>query len=145
LKPANLVANSDGGQMFVSGEGLDAVVTVYPYQTEVGSTTLAGRAPGALAVSSSPSYVFAANPTASTVTILNVATQRVMAAVGVGREPSRIAVTPDNEYALVLNRASGDMSVIHIPSLSARRTKAAALFTQVPVGSGPASIAVRMV
>lgn len=143
VRPDQLCFKPDGGQLFITGEGLDAVVTVYPYQTEVGSTMLAGRTPGVMAASVFPSYLFVANPTSSTVTILNVATQRVMGATQVGREPGFLTVTPNQEYALVLNRQSGDMSVLHIPTLSARRTKAASLFTQVPVGSEPVAAVVR--
>jgi len=145
LRPDKLCFKPDGGQLFVTGEGLDSVVTVYPYQTEVGSTMLAGRAPGMMAASVIPSYLFVANPSSNTVTILNVATQKVMGAVQVGREPGFLAITPNQEYALALNRVSGDMSVLHIPTLSARRTKAASLFTQVPVGSEPVAAVVRAV
>ena len=143
LRPDQLCFKPDGGQLFITGEGLDAVVTVYPYQTEVGSTMLAGRAPGVMAASVFPSYLFVANPTSNTVTILNVATQRMIGATQVGREPGFLTITPNQEYALVLNRQSGDMSVLHVPTLSARRTKAASLFTQVPVGSEPVAAVVR--
>jgi YVTN family beta-propeller protein len=144
LAPAQLREKFDGGQMFFTGPGMDAVVTLYPYKTEVGSTTLAGHAPGVMALTAQPDYLFVANPLDSRVTILNVATQSVVAAVDVGREPSHISVTPDGEYALVLNRASGDMSVLRIPLLANRRGKAAALLTQFPVGSGPVSAAIRL-
>lgn len=144
LEPMQLRENADGGQMFFTGPGLDAVVTLFPYQTEVGSTTLAGRAPGVMAISGQPEYLFVANPEASRVTILNVATQSVIAVVDVGREPSHISVTPDGEYALVLNRASGDMSVLRVQVLASRRSKSAALLTQIPVGSGPVSAAIRL-
>jgi YVTN family beta-propeller protein len=149
LEPLQLREKADGGQMFFSGPGSDSVVTLYPFHTEVGSTTLAGRAPGVMAISESPEYLFIANPPTSTMTILNVATQRVMATVDVGRDPVHISVTPDDEYVLVLNHASGDMSVIDIPALAGpalanRRNKAAALLTQVAVGSGPVSATVRL-
>jgi DNA-binding beta-propeller fold protein YncE len=144
LRPDFLCVNSDGGQVFLTGEGLDAVVAVYPYRTEVGSTMLAGRAPGVMAVSAS-GLLFVANPPTSTVTILSIATQRLMAAVNVGRNPCHISITPDGEYALVLNKDSGDMSVLHIPTISGRRTRAAALLTDIPVGSAPVSAAVRLV
>jgi YVTN family beta-propeller protein len=137
LAPAHLCFKDDGGQLFITGPGMDAVVTVYPYRTEVGSTTLAGRAPGFLAVSSDPDYLFVANPATSDVTVLDIETQRVVAVVTVGKEPSFITVTPDNEYALVLNRASGDMAVIRIATLSGRRRRFAPLFTMIPVGSRP--------
>lgn len=145
LRPDNLCFKPDGGQLFITGEGMDAVVTLYPYQTEVGATTLAGRAPGVMAASYLPDYLFVANPIENTVTILNVATQRAMAATQVGSEPCHISVTPNQEYAIVLNRQSGDLSMIHIPTLSARRNKAAALFTQVPVGSEPVDAVLRAV
>ncbi len=41
VRPDNLCFKSDGGQLFVTGEGMDAVVIVYPYQTEVAETVLA--------------------------------------------------------------------------------------------------------
>ena len=145
VTPRQVCFKHDGGQCFITGEGLDAVVTVYPFQTEVGATTLAGRAPGSLAVSSSPDYLFVANPTTADVTILNIQTQRVIAVAPVGREPCHITITPDNQYALVLNRASGDMAVIRIAAITANRTKSAPLFTMIPVGSRPVSAVVRAV
>jgi YVTN family beta-propeller protein len=145
VAPRSACFKSDGGQLFISGDGLDAVVTVYPYQTDVGATMLAGRAPGALAASASPAYLFVANPTSGDVTILNIQTQRVIGVAPVGREPCHIAVTPDNQYALVLNRGSGDMAVLRIPAITANRARSAPLFTMIPVGSRPVSAVVRAV
>lgn len=142
LAPAHFCFKDDGGQLFITGAGMDAVVTVYPYRTEVGSTTLAGRAPGFLAVSSEPDYLFVANPETGDVTVLDIETQQVVAVVTVGKEPGFITVTPDNEYALVLNRASGDMAVIRIATLSGRRRRFAPLFTMIPVGSRPVAAVV---
>lgn len=142
LAPTHFCFKDDGGQLFITGSGMDAVVTVYPYRTEVGSTTLAGHAPGFLAVSSEPDYLFAANPESGDVTVIDIESQRVVAVVTVGKEPGFITVTPDNEYALVLNRASGDMAVIRIATLSGRRRRFAPLFTMIPVGSRPVAAVV---
>lgn len=142
VAPRHFGVKADGGQLFITGEGMDAVVTVYPYRTEVGSTTLAGRAPGFVAASTEPDYLFVANPESGDVTVLDIETQRVVAVVAVGRQPAFITITPDNEYALVLNRGSGDMAVIRIAALSGRRRKFAPLFTMIPVGSAPASAVV---
>ncbi len=142
VAPRHFALKADGGQLFITGEGMDAVVTVYPYRTEVGSTTLAGRSPGFIAASADPDYLFVANPETGDVTVLEIETQRVIAVVAVGREPAYITITPDNEYALVLNRASGDMAVIRIAALSGRRRKFAPLFTMIPVGSAPVSAVV---
>ena len=48
-KPHRFSVKPDGGQLFISGAGMDAVVVVYLYQTEIAETLLAGRAPGAMA------------------------------------------------------------------------------------------------
>ncbi len=148
VRPDNLCFNSDGGQLFVTGESMDAVVVVYPsYTPEIGETVLAGRSPGAMAASSSPGYLFVANPSSSDVSILDIETRRVVAVTPVGAEPSYITITPDNQYALVLNQASGDMAVIRIPNVTRavneqRRWKKGPLFMLIPVGSKPVSAAV---
>ena len=137
---------ADGGQLFVTGPGMDAVVVVHPYQTEIAETVLAGKAPGAMAISSAPEYLFAVNPEPGDVTVLEVETRDVLAAVKVGQEPCSVAFTPDNQYALVLNRRSGDLAVIRLGAINQTRqqsrTKTAPLFTMVAVGSEPVGVAV---
>lgn len=148
VRPENLCFNSDGGQVFVTGEGMDAVVVVYPYYTpQIGKTVLAGYSPGAMAASTSPGYLFVANPKSADVSILDIETSKVLMVTPVGAEPSYIAITPDDKYALVLNQASGDMAVIRIPNVTSaareeRRWKKGPLFTLIPVGSKPVSAAV---
>jgi YVTN family beta-propeller protein len=145
VRPDNFCFKPDGGQLFVTGEGMDAVVVVYPYRTpQVAETVLAGRAPGAMAASDGdPGYLFVANPASGDVTILNIRTRRAIAAASVGASPGYIAITPDNQYALVLNRQSGDMAVLLITSRLGNRQKAAPLFTMIPVGSNPVSAVVQ--
>ncbi len=141
VRPDHFCFNADGGQLFVTGEGGDAVVIVYPYFTpQVGETVLAGRAPGAMAVT--PELLFIANSRSSDVSILHIESRKVVAVAPAGADPSFIAVTPDNQYALVLNQGSGDMGVIWIPSITRTRARSAALFTLIPVGSKPVSAAI---
>jgi DNA-binding beta-propeller fold protein YncE len=134
---------TDGGQLFVTGEGIDGVVIVYPYNTpEVGLTVLAGHAPGAMAASSQ--YLFIASPQSGDVSILNIASQKVIAVQNVGSDPGFVAVTPDNLYALVLNRKSGDVAVLRVEvALNRYKERAGKLLTVIPVGSKPVSAAVR--
>lgn len=145
VRPDNFCVKSDGGQLFITGEGMDAVVFVYPYNTEVAETVLAGQAPGAMAECVTPdaNYLLVANPEAGDVSIVEIETRRVIAVTAVGRGPSFIGMTPDQQYALVLNRLSGDIAVIRIAAIAATRAKSAPLFTMIPVGSGPVSVAVR--
>jgi YVTN family beta-propeller protein len=88
-----------------------------------------------------------ANPDSDKVTVFDIDTRELVAVVQVGRGPRSIHMTPDDEYALVLNQESGDMAVIRTRSLvspdgSARRYKAAPLFTLIPVGEKPVGAAV---
>jgi len=153
IAPKEFCFDANGGHLYVSGDGMDAVVSVFPYRTEVWETLLAGHAPGAMAIAEGaapPSYLLVANPGADGVTVLDVETGKLVALVRVGSGPRQIVITPDNEYALVLNERSGDMAVIRIFSLGGnqvggdrvKRYKSAPLFTMIPVGEGPVSAAV---
>jgi YVTN family beta-propeller protein len=141
VRPDNFCFKSDGGQLFLTGEGMDAVVVAYPYSTEIAETVLAGKAPGAMAASNA--FLFVANPPSGDVTILDIETRRAIAVVATGGGPGFITVTPDDQYALVLNPQSGSMAVIRVATIKATRTKSASLFTMIPVGSKPVSAVVR--
>src|SRR5260370_20470000 len=135
---------------------MDAVVSVFPYGTEVWEPLLAGHAPGAMAIAESdrpPAYLLVANPDADSVTVLDVETGKLVALVQVGSEPRQIVITPDNEYALVLNENSGDMAVIPIFALvgkqvggeRGKRYQSAPLFSMIPLGERPVSASVSTV
>jgi DNA-binding beta-propeller fold protein YncE len=147
VRPDNMCFNADGGQLFVTGEGMDAVVVVFPYHTpQIGETVLAGRGPAAMAATNTqPAYLFIANPDSGEVSIMNIRTRRMVAVAAVGADPRFIAITPDQQYALVLNQKSGDMGVIRIHANIGNRQKSAGLLTMIPVGSKPVSATVRAV
>ncbi len=145
LEPVNFCSTPDGGQVFITGPGMDAVAVVYPYRTEVAQTLLAGRSPAAMAVTGDRGLVFIANPDSGEVSVLDVATHRIIAVVAVGAEPRHVLITPDAQYALVLNQRSGDVAVIRVAAVIDRRMKMAPLFTMIPVGSKPVSAAVRRI
>ena len=152
VRPDNLCFKADGGELFITGEGLDAVVIVSPFYTPyVEETVLAGHAPGVMAASvsaeASPQYLFIANPQSGDVSILDILTRRVVAVTSVGTQPGHVIITPDDRYALVLNQGSGDLAVIRIANIARaaadfKRSRKAPLFMMVPVGSKPVSGAV---
>lgn len=148
MEPQNLCFNANAGQLFVSGDGMDAVAIVFPFDTlEVEQTILAGRDPGVMACSADPAYLFVASHSGSDVCILGVDNRKMIGIVEVGVRPSYITVTPDSQYALVLDELSGDMAVIRVKgirtSAKANRTKSgAALFTMIPVGARPVHAAI---
>jgi YVTN family beta-propeller protein len=151
VQPDHMCFKADGGELFVTGAGMDAVVVVEPYYTpQVAKTVLAGHSPGAMAActpANSPGYLLVANPESGDVSILDITSKNVVAVTPVGTQPSYIAITPDDQYALVLNRVSGDMAVIRIPNVTRavneqRRWKKDPLFMLIPVGSKPVSAAI---
>ena len=147
LAPRNFCPDNTGGQLYVTGDGMDAVVVIYPYETEIGQTILAGHAPAAMAVTQGDvPLLLVANPESDRVTALdaNNTGKSLVTVVDVGQEPHRIVMTPDSEYALVLNRRSGDLSVIRRISLSNGKPfrRPTPVFTMVPVGEEPVAAAV---
>jgi DNA-binding beta-propeller fold protein YncE len=150
IEPRHFCTKPDGGEIFITGEGMDAVVVLYPYSTEIAETMLAGHAPGAMVVTDSPSssFLLVANPQSNRVTVLDYDNtgRKLVAVVNVGQEPGSIVITPDQQYALVLNQKSGDLAVIRIYALTnqnaSNRYKPTPLFTMIPVGERPVSAAV---
>jgi YVTN family beta-propeller protein len=151
LEPRNFCFSADDGQLFVSGDGMDGVVIIFPSSTEVEQSILAGHAPGAMAVTKGqpnpPAYLLVANPDSDKVTVLDIDSRELVAVVQVGRGPRSISMTPDDEYALVLNQESGDLAMIRtralmMPDGNTRRNRSAPLFTMIPVGERPVSAAV---
>ncbi len=146
LAPRQIASTADGGQIFVTGDGVDAVVIAFPYTTEIDQTLLAGHAPGAMMVTdTSPSYLLVANPESNNMTVIDIDTRRLVAIVQVGQGPRQILMTPDNQYALTLNEKSGDMGVVRLATFTetwVRRYRSASLFTLIAVGDRPVAAAV---
>lgn len=140
IDPERFCFSVDKGQMFATGPGMDAVAIIYPYQTEVAETVLAGRQPGAMAVNDS--LLFVTNAPTGDTTVIGIADRKVVARIPSGEEPCSVILTPDGEYALILNRKSGDMAVVRISKLTDLRYKRAPLFTLVAVGEEPVAAAI---
>lgn len=144
VRPENLAFNRDGGQLFVTGRGGDSVVIVYPYDIpEVAETILVGHAPAMMTASNS--MLFITSPESGDVSVLNIASHKVIAVVPVGTEPGQAAITPDDQFALILNRESGNITVLNIDAIQPGRNKSTALVTVIPVGSRPVSAALHSV
>jgi YVTN family beta-propeller protein len=145
VRPENLAFNKlDDGQLFVTGAGADSLVIVYPYNIpEVAETILVGHAPAMMTASNN--MLFITSPASGDVSVLDIASHRVIAVVPVGEEPGQVAITPDDQFALVLNRKSGDVSVLNIDAIRPGRNKSTALVTVIPVGSRPVSAALHAV
>src|SRR5579871_1650638 len=98
VRPDNLCFNADGGQLFITGPGLDGVVIVFPYHIpEVAETVLAGNSPGPMGASGT--FLFVTSPQAGVVSILEIRTRKVIGVVPVGSDPQCVVVTRDDQYA----------------------------------------------
>lgn len=137
MEPRNLCFTPDGGQLFVSGPGMDAVAVVFPYNTlEVEQTVLVGRDPGAMACSDE--FLFVGSASGTDVSIMRVDIRKPVGAVDIRSVPTFLTLTPDGQYALVLSRDGGQLAVIRVGAIKATRSKTGvALFTMLPVGDQP--------
>jgi YVTN family beta-propeller protein len=139
VSPGRFCFNGDGGQMFVTGAGEDALAIVSPYQNEVDQTILAGRTPFGMAVSERRNMLFVTNPESGDMTILDIDTRSVSASVHVGENPGEVMLTPDGEYALVMAQRSGNVSVVRIATVLDKKAKTSSppspLFTVFPTAA----------
>ena len=135
VSPSRFCFNADGGQMFVTGKGDEALAIVSPFQNEVDQTILAGRTPWAMAVSVRRNLLFVTNPASGDLTIIDIETRLVSASVHVGEVPGEVLLTPDGEYALVVDQRSGNVSVVRITTVLDRKVKTKPLFTVFPTAT----------
>jgi len=139
VSPSRFCFNADGGQMFVTGTGQDALAIVSPFQNEVAETILAGRTPFGMAVLERRNLLFVTNPGSGDLTIIDIETRGVFASVHVGETPGDILLTPDGEYALVMDQRSGNVSVVRMATVLDHKARTnsppAPLFTVFPTAA----------
>ncbi len=135
--PGRFCFNADGGQMFVTATGEDAVVIVSPYQSQIDQTIVAGRTPWGMAVSATRNLLLITNPASGDLTILDIETRRLSASVHIGGEPGEVLLTPDEEYALVVGREAGDVAVVRMKTVLDRSVRTKPLLTMFPMGGLP--------
>ncbi|OLE77460.1 hypothetical protein AUG19_00430 [archaeon 13_1_20CM_2_54_9] len=69
-------------------------------------------APYAIAITPNGAFAYTANAAASTVSVIDTATNTVITTVGVGSTPYGVTITPDGKFAYVGNEYSSTVSVI---------------------------------
>lgn len=116
----------------------DQTVSVIPAGPPVLATISVGfgvdLGPIAAAVTPDGSRAYVASPRTNTVSVIDTATNMVIAAVTVGNYPSAVAISPDGSWVYVVNQGSDSVSVIDVASGKVVLT--------VPVGKSPAGVAV---
>jgi YVTN family beta-propeller protein len=70
----------------------------------------------------------------NSVSVIDTATNIVLASVGVGSDPFAVSITPDGKHAYVANRGSNSVSVI--------ATATNEVVATIPVGDGPSAVGI---
>jgi YVTN family beta-propeller protein len=91
-------------------------------------------ASGTIAITADGSALLAVNPDSNSVTLVDTASQSVIAEIPVGVDARSVAIAPDGQWACVANQGSGTVSIVDIGSASAT--------AELAVGYRPAGVAV---
>jgi len=128
------VTGGPGGghrQVYFADEGANAVKSwdptryPYPYLTSIP----VGTQPYGVAISPDSTRLYVTNAGSGTLSIVNIATDTVVATVPVGLQPRGVAAHPDGRRVYVANAGSNTVSVVDAGTAS--------VVTTVPVGSSP--------
>ncbi|HKF50070.1 MAG TPA: YncE family protein [Terracidiphilus sp.] len=134
--PVHLALKPDGGEMFVSNSQSDTISEVVTTTNDVGGAYLMGDDPVHGIVSSDNSLLYVANLRAQEVAMYSIDDgRRAGQPVHVGDGPSAMAFSTAGHLLFVVDSRSGDVAVV--------RTASQSLFTVLPAGRGPNSIAVK--
>lgn len=99
-----------------------------------GSPISVGSDPSEVAFTPDGQYAYVTNHTSSNVSVIDTATNAVVATIRVGSGPYGIAVTPDGKYAYVADNGSNNVDVIS--------TATNAVIATIPVGAHPYGLAI---
>jgi YVTN family beta-propeller protein len=151
-RPRGIKVSPDGKSLYVAlsgsptaGPGVDSATLPPPDRAadgigEVDAETFtvkriihAGMDPEQLDVSADGTRLYVANEDAAQVTVVELPSGRIIAAVPVGDEPEGVAIRPDGKVVYVTSEAEGDVFVID--------TATNALIAKIAVGHRPRSIA----
>jgi YVTN family beta-propeller protein len=138
--PVHLAMKPDGGEIFVSNSGSDSVSEIATWTNEVGGTYPIGNKPVAGIVSRDNGTLWVANFGADSIAIYSIDDGRQEGSVRAGSAPGALAFSEDEHLLLAADAHSGDVAVIRTEG-----RPLPALFTIMPAGVSPNSIAVKAI
>jgi YVTN family beta-propeller protein len=138
--PVHLAMKPDGGEIFVSNFDSDSVSEISTGTNEVGGTYLIGSKPIRGIVSGDNGTLWVANFGADSIAIYSIDDGHLVGNVRAGAAPDALAFSEDEHLLLAADAHSGDVAVIRTAGRGG-----AALFTIMPAGISPNSIAVKAI
>jgi YVTN family beta-propeller protein len=136
--PVHLAMKPDGGEIFVSNSGSDSISEISTWTNEVGGTYVIGSRPVWGIVSADNGTLWVANYGADSITVYSIDDGRLVGNVRAGSAPDALAFSEDEHLLLAADAHSGDVAVIRTEGRGGP-----ALFTIMPAGISPNSIAVK--
>jgi YVTN family beta-propeller protein len=138
--PVHLAMKPDGGEIFVSNYGSDSISEIATGTNEVGGTYTIGSRPVRGIVSRDNGTLWVANFGADSIALYSIDDGRLAWSVRTGSAPDALAFSEDEHLLLAADAHSGDVAVIRTMGNSLP-----ALFTILPAGPSPNSIAVKAI
>jgi YVTN family beta-propeller protein len=138
--PVHLAMKPDGGEIFVSNYGSDSISEIATGTNEVGGTYTIGSRPVRAIVSRDNGTLWVANFGADSIALYSIDDGRLAWSVRTGSAPDALAFSEDEHLLLAADAHSGDVAVIRTGGNSLP-----ALFTILPAGLSPNSIAVKAI
>ena len=103
-------------------------------QTQAQSPTTVKRSSSAIAITPDGSTLLVVNPDSNSMSLVDTASQVVLAQLPVGVDPRSVAVSPDGSWACVANQGSDSVSVVDLMGQCVTNT--------VAVGDRPVGVAI---
>ncbi|WP_446744512.1 YncE family protein [Silvibacterium acidisoli] len=142
--PVHLSLKPDGGEIFVSNFDSDSISEIATYTNEVGGAYLVGAHPSSGVVSADNSLLWVSNFNADSIGIYSIDDGKLINTVHVGGGPDAVAFSANGFLLLAVDARSSDVSVVRTQSYASNgATRIGSLFTMLPAGKAPSSIAVK--
>jgi YVTN family beta-propeller protein len=139
--PVHLAMKPDGGEIFVSNYDSDSISEIATWTNEVGGTYAIGNKPAYGIVSGDNGRLWVANSGAESLAMYSIDDGRLTWSVRAGSGPDALAFSQDEHLLLAADAHSGDVALVRTETNEGRP----ALFTILPAGVSPNSIAVKAI
>jgi DNA-binding beta-propeller fold protein YncE len=136
--PGHLSLKPDSGELFVSNTGSGTISEISTFTNEVGGTYPIGTQPTHGIVAEDNTSLWVANSGADSVSLYSIDEGRMSMSVHTGPQPAAMALSLEQPVLLVADSGSSDVAVIRT-----RDNNGPDLFTMLPVGAHPNSIAIK--